>query len=752
MAVSWAEAGGPERSHQRFPLIIELKSYAEARRNGSEIRDFLDFLCRSSGLFWRFSEENLKKRLTAGNVAVYLDGLDEILDTKLYEEIGTSIVRLANEFPKIQIVVTSRISGYREVGLRRAGFKHFILKDFHDLQIMRFIGNWYREIHPKDNEKDVEKWAENFRSIIFRSDTLHELASSPFFLTIMLVLGRDERIPRSRAELLEHCSNMLLERWKVEEAMREDPDLAQDAMAVGVREKQIMLRHIVRRMTTDSDYPINIISAVELEASIAKSIRGVVRANPLTVARAIIKHLRERNGILRLDGIGYYAFIHPAFMEYYCAEDLRHRLIADQSIDENYLKQKFGDWTTRFHGWDEVICFFCGMVKPALAGLLLDHIYALGEKIGRGLENIVFIAKCIQDIKEREQLGGKLVARIKKALMISSSYKNSNLKPIGNPWNSGAAKAELCVELLASIFVGTDDVAKHLQTLVMTSEFGAVRQKAIEALAQGWSNRPETRVWLEATAMRSKFADVRANALIALANYWQDADTLELLKSKCSSKRDYEVHRTAIFEIGRGWNNSDVFQWLKRHFSSSNNELDKGDIVEVIGRHFNQNRAALPWLKEIARSDQDTFVRSAAIEQVAMLCQSQQDICSWLINLARSDKDELVRSSATISLFFYWSEMAPVQALFQHLAGNDQDPFVRFWALTGLDLRRRINDPKTLILLKQVVQYDPDLENRIIAFEVLTDRNWDHDRETMQMLKALAEEQPTLFRAGDFFG
>ena len=73
---------------------------------------------------------------------------------------------------------------------------------------------------------------------------------------------------------------MLLEQWKVGDPPRLDTDLKGDATVLGIREKQLILRQIARKMITGSNCPANIVSAAELESTIAKSIEGIVRANP----------------------------------------------------------------------------------------------------------------------------------------------------------------------------------------------------------------------------------------------------------------------------------------------------------------------------------------------------------------------------------------------------------------------------------------------------------------------------------------
>ena len=47
------------------------------------------------------------------------------------------------DYPKVRIIVTSRIVGYKRKILDDAGFVHFTLQDFEKEQIETFLDRWY---------------------------------------------------------------------------------------------------------------------------------------------------------------------------------------------------------------------------------------------------------------------------------------------------------------------------------------------------------------------------------------------------------------------------------------------------------------------------------------------------------------------------------------------------------------------------------------------------------------------------------
>jgi hypothetical protein len=738
LALRWAEADKQEKPHHKFPLIIELKYYADARHSGCVFKGFEEFLCQAPSLTWRFTAESLKKILLAGNVAVFFDGLDDVYDNALYEEVGASIVRFAIEYPNIQIIVTSRLPGYREVGLRRAGFNHYILEDFDDRQIFKFIGDWFCKLLPQNNKNESAKKADVFRKVIFGSDTLRELARSPFFLTIMLYLGHDDKSPRNRADLLGQCSLTLLKRWKVDKALRADPDLAQDATALGIREKQTILRDIVRTMGTASDFPTNIISFSEIETSIVRSIKDIVRANPLSVARAMIKQLRERNGILRLDGDSHYAFVHPAFMEYYSAEDFHYRLHSKQ-IDEKYLRNRFRNWIVKLHTANETLSFFCGIAEPGVAGRLLEYLSALCDKKESGQDNALLIAECVLEIKGRNRVSGKLLKQIKPALKALSCY---TLTPqeIRAGFVSNVKRLRTSVKViryLSVLFEGDDEVAKHLRKIILGNKRYYGESDAVYALIRGWKNHPKIRDWLQSMIENKNSREVRYALIIQLAAHWTDSRTLTYLKQQCSAmNEDRQGWGFAISSIANRWKQDNATKpWLKKLFNSTPYPDIKAFIIESIATNYKHDKDVLPWLEDIVRTHRDWEARVTAIYYIASLHEQQLDTINILIETLRSDKDIRVRSEAWNIIEREYMENSKVQSLLSYLLQNDNNPKVRSWALHGL-INIKGGNPKLLNTLESIIKSDSDVGIRRQAVEALTQR-FEHKSKYERTLKAI---------------
>ncbi|MGH3997943.1 MAG: NACHT domain-containing protein, partial [Pseudonocardiaceae bacterium] len=117
-----------------LPLLVELRTYADARWRDRTFLDLIDHLHATEGL-------GLPKPMVDtflrqdGRTVVIFDGLDELFDAQLRETVTHQIAGFAARYPRARIVVTSRVIGYRRAVLDSAGFAHHMLQDLTPEQI-----------------------------------------------------------------------------------------------------------------------------------------------------------------------------------------------------------------------------------------------------------------------------------------------------------------------------------------------------------------------------------------------------------------------------------------------------------------------------------------------------------------------------------------------------------------------------------------------------------------------------------------
>ena len=103
--------------------------------------DFLDHLGRTEGFYPdRVSLDNHLK--TDGRAIVVFDGLDEVFNPDERQQIARQIGFFGQLYPRVRIVVTSRIIGYSRKVLDDLNFRHFTLQDLDADQVAEFIQKW----------------------------------------------------------------------------------------------------------------------------------------------------------------------------------------------------------------------------------------------------------------------------------------------------------------------------------------------------------------------------------------------------------------------------------------------------------------------------------------------------------------------------------------------------------------------------------------------------------------------------------
>src|SRR6266567_2677292 len=128
--------------HGWLPVLIELRAFANLRAECPSFLEYLNRLYATDGL--GLPADLLESYIRGdGRALVIFDGVDEIFDPKERESASRQIAGFAARYPKVRVLVTSRIIGYRRAILEDAGFSHFTLQDLDIDQISTFVERWY---------------------------------------------------------------------------------------------------------------------------------------------------------------------------------------------------------------------------------------------------------------------------------------------------------------------------------------------------------------------------------------------------------------------------------------------------------------------------------------------------------------------------------------------------------------------------------------------------------------------------------
>ncbi|HYC88997.1 MAG TPA: DUF4062 domain-containing protein [Thermoanaerobaculia bacterium] len=383
----------------RVPFLVDLKSYTGLRTQNrcDTFFSYFDVLAKQEGC--PVTGDTLREHLRSGRPAVVMfDGIDEIFDPAEQEAVTRQIIALADAYSETRIIVTSRIIGYRRTLLTNAGFRHFTLQDLNERQVTAFVRQWYT-LTLGERAGETEARIARLRQSFAASPSIRQLAGNPMLLTIMVIIGKHQELPRERWRLYNRAASVLVQHWDVRKHLAEK-QLGNDLM--DEEDKKELLRRLAYAMQAgDGGLTGNYIHAEELQAMFEGYLRERYSFDPARAkitAREIITQFRTRNFILSSYGANLYGFVHRAFLEFFCADSIRMRFEKTKELPLDALRTIF-DTCWKKEEWHEVLRLVCGMIGEEFAGEMIDHLRSLGRK-----ENIQLAVECLQEVRRPERL------------------------------------------------------------------------------------------------------------------------------------------------------------------------------------------------------------------------------------------------------------------------------------------------------------------------------------------------------------
>ena len=736
IALIWAERPLRDLSLYPIPLLLELRIYARDKQAG-KCQDILSFI-HGGNITCRLNQQQLHEKLRSGQAVALFDGIDEIFDPVLREEVVTDIHRFSNDYAKAQVIVTSRWLGYKAQRLRDAGFRHFMLQDLEIEQIQDFLERWH-ELTFTDQADKVRKW-ERLQRAITDSKSIRELAGNPLLLTMMAILNRNQELPRDRPELYNQASRVLLHQWDVERALIEDARL--DPKTIDYRDKQAMLRKVAYGMqSSEKGLAGNLISATDLEAILTDYLKTIEVEQARTVARLFINQLRTRNFILCFLGADSYGFVHRTFLEYFCAWEFVWQFKETQTLTiEQLINEVFGaHWQDE--SWHEVLRLICGMIEPKFVAEIID--FLLAQKIDRskflddykimrfikkeGLGNLILAANCFAEVRNRNLIATTSAQLLKVLKDEIKQESQPSFRWDGFCWEL----IQTLMSLIAINWKEDPDILPWLKDRALQDKKRDVRQAAVNAISQGWKEDPHTLPWLKDRALQDEDFPVRQAAVNAIAEGWkEDPDTLPWLKDRALQNKNYAVRQAAVTAIAQGWKEDpDTLPFLKdRALQDEDNDVRQA-TVNAIAEGWKEDPDTLPWLKDRALQNKNYAVRQAAVRAITEGWKEDPDTLPLLKDRALQDEDQYIRQAAVKAIIQNGQEDPELFEFLAYISLND--PFKHEYDFqdnprqTALEvlLENFSDNPKTLEILNQVALNDSDEQLREFAVEKL--REWE---------------------------
>lgn len=754
-----------------LPLLLELRSYAglNAENQFATFLDFVDFISRNEG--WGLDKESLHYYLkTGGQAVVIFDGLDEIFDPAEREQVTQRIVEFSTDYPKARIIITSRVIGYRQQLLSDAGFVHFTLQDLDEEQVAQFVDRWYTLAladQPEESNARRERILNSFKT----SPSIRQLAGNPMLLTIMVIIGKHQELPRERWKLYDHAASVLLEHWDVNKHLS---DKHLQAEVISEEDKKELLRRLAYRMQgAEGGLSGNYIYREQLEEEFESYLKerfypqDAERAN--TVARAMIDQLRERNFILVLYGANLYGFVHRAFLEFFCAATIVVKFEKTRELTLEQLKSEvFGaHWEDK--AWHEVLRLICGMIDEKFAGEIISYLAkGVNEHIKISVSQLTLAVQCLSEIRNLKivkestvQLLQALCLYFERPLQdLTEMFKTFDLlvalKVIGANWPD----RDILVNWLkqyrspgtpwfspSSYFVGEvgrghEEIHRILLEYVNHDD-EKVREIVPGALATGWPTDEQTLPVLRRLVTSDPVKGVRQLALQHIALTLKDNPEIFSLLREWAVNAAYEDIRegSVTFLPVAFPENPETVSQLQQWATNSNHSNVRAAALRSLAIYFKAEPGVFDLLHDTVLHEDDEVVRAAAVKSLARNFNEKPEILETLRICAISAAQPGVRDAAIEAIGEVYNKNADTLPLLEDRVVNDESQQVRSTAITTL-VNRYKDDHRTLPLLRKIASGELAAEGaiRVQVVSALAD-NWPDESSTLPLLDTLRDER-----------
>jgi energy-coupling factor transporter ATP-binding protein EcfA2 len=331
-----------------IPIYIKATEYANYyQHNQKKLSEFI------INHFDKKYEKIFLEALEKHQLVLLLDGLDEINDKHLRNQVIEEIEDMTCNYPESKYVITSRIVGYQELSLNQK-FLHYKLMDLSSNQIAEFIHQWFINIYDdcKENVMDATLLTQS----IFNKESVLKLAQNPLLLTIItLISNQGMELPKKRVQLYEIATFTFLENWVLLRKQSEEKleltkeEIIELLTPIALYMHQNCLEGLIKEKILNKKLYDEYIKVFAFDKVHAKQ-----------KIKRILDYLREEAGFFYEKGHEQneilFGFIHLTFQEYFSAMELAN-LWSDGDLKlERYLFDS---------NWKEVLQLSAGVLNQS---------------------------------------------------------------------------------------------------------------------------------------------------------------------------------------------------------------------------------------------------------------------------------------------------------------------------------------------------------------------------------------------------
>jgi len=313
-----SEPGVPLRG-EPLPLFLPFRDYVRRCRERGEcgLVEYLVDQAKNHLQVGSIDEVLLEETLSHGRAILFLDGLDEVGSADQRVEMRDRIAAFCSQYPRLPVLLTSRIAGYEEAPLREGEFETLELKPFEDEDLRVFVSNWYA-VQEKNDPQARERGIADLLAAIAYEPRVRALASNPLLATLIALVHRSEaKLPGERAKLYELCVRTLLETWP-SQAKRLFEQIDEGLQRAYLED--FALAQQEKRSKPEAEVSFERTELVEsLQELLGRQQSSASKVALRQTAEAWVEYLAAGTGLIVEQRPGVFAFLHLSLLEYLAA-------------------------------------------------------------------------------------------------------------------------------------------------------------------------------------------------------------------------------------------------------------------------------------------------------------------------------------------------------------------------------------------------------------------------------------------------
>lgn len=332
-----------------FPIYIRCRDLGD-----DAIKSILEIIgsiaCRAEiTKFNNEFNELIENELQMGTALLLIDGLDEISSENYRFRFVNQLRTFVATYPKIHLVLTSRVAGFRTVAGTLASYcEQYTIADFNNEQISSLSLKWHRAVMGDTGNPEDE--SEKVCNIIFNDPRIVILAENPLLLTTLLFVKRwVGYLPTKKCQLYAEMIKLLLVTWNAVAHERLD-----------IEEAEPQLAFVAYSMTLQGSQSITK-DALERYINEARRLLPELLSYTNISASRFIDQVEERSNLLIQVGLDEnekgqlvpsYEFSHLSFQEYLTAKSIAEEWVtgSNSSTTLDILKLHINE-----EHWKEVV-------------------------------------------------------------------------------------------------------------------------------------------------------------------------------------------------------------------------------------------------------------------------------------------------------------------------------------------------------------------------------------------------------------